>query len=297
MNSCQGKLFICGATGHTGSATVSYLYQNFPNICIVAGVRDVKKAKDEFPNIQRNLEFALVDNNLTGNLRAVNDLARSMQGCDAVLVVPPVEGRVEISKAYVDAAKMAGVKFICLISAAVIGKRDTILFARQFMEIENHIKMTGICHAFLRCPSFLENLLGDAQSVKKDKTFCHPVNPDARFDPVAVSDVGAMAATVMVNSLKKPGMTSASTTTTTGKGMGMGMQQQPQSSTMAQKMTTMQTMPESKTEMIYYLTGPKCVSMTDIAGMYSKARTTPGLFVCLLELVLTKSTTTPPPPL
>ena len=389
MDSAQGKIFVSGATGQTGAATVNYLYQNYPNVRIIAAVRDVKKAKDKFPNILRNLEIALVDDNLIGNSTAVNDLARSMQGCDAVLVVPPSEGRVEIAKAYTDAAKMANVKFICLISVASIGRRDVILFARQFQEIEHHIKVSGIRHSFLRCELFLDNHLVDAPCVKKDRAFYYPVNPDARYDPVAVSDVGAMAATVMVSSINpnmvnnlppghatlppittsqtssyssgmqpattmssqpismqrsttmqtsatpvmtgpgnlQPGMATstqgsmgfgmAPTTTSGSMGMGMGatgMGLPPNSTTITQKTVTTTVTSKSYdkpppmptttttttsgsgmmmgggmdcTSLIYYLSGPRAISMTDIAGVYSKVTSSSSYFLFFFVFMFT----------
>jgi uncharacterized protein YbjT (DUF2867 family) len=278
-SSTSGKFFITGATGSCGSAAVNYLYQNFPNIKIIAGVRDPKKAKETFPQILRNLEFALVDENLQ-NKTAKEELVRSMKGCDAVFIVPPGEGRIEIGKAYTEAAKLAGVKFIAMVSVASIGVRDT-LFARQFREIETAVMATGIRHCFLRCELFIDNHLGDAESVKKEKAFYMPVLPDIKYNPVATSDVGAMAATLMVKSLmpqtsQMPQMPISSTskmqtttTTISGQEKTRDYTETTKSSSTSAAAGGMM-MGGNGNSQIYHLTTSKPITLTEMASIYSK---------------------------
>jgi uncharacterized protein YbjT (DUF2867 family) len=188
------KIFITGANGNVGTSTIDHLHKNFPQVKVVAGVRDASKAT----KLGEAVELAIVGD-VVADKSAFDDLVKSMSGCDAALIIPPNAGRFDIVKAYIDAAKAAGVKFLAMITGTSIGLSDCQL-ARKYTEFEQYLESTGIRHCSLRCDMFMSNHLVDVKTVKRDRAFYYPVNPEAKFTPVAVSDIGAVAATVMVNS-------------------------------------------------------------------------------------------------
>jgi len=269
------KVFITGATGNTGSATIKHLIKTFPSIKIMACVRDINKAKQEFASCDiKNLEYCLCSSVMEGS-GAREELIRNMRDCGAALIVPPAEGRVEIDKMYVDCAKQAGVGFLAMISVASIGRKN-VLFHRQFSEIENYVKQSQIRHVFLRCEFFMDNHLGDAKTVKTDKAFYYPVNPDMKFTPIAVCDVGAMASTLMVRHMnpllgQQQGMTGMG-------GMG-GMGGQSSQFTTTTTATGEEGKHHKHHSMVYHLTGSKPTTMTELASIYSKLTKTDVKYV------------------
>lgn len=172
-----------------------------------------------------------------------------MKDCDSVFIIPPNKDRVLIGKGYIRAAKDAGAKLICLLSVNAIGKRD-VQFAREFGELEEAVRQTKIPACFLRCGFFTDNFLADAATVKKDQVFYHPANPDARFNPVTTMDVAAFAASVLCKQLRK-------------KRWGDFLFTDPKIQ-------------------VLHLTGPSSISMTDIAGIFSKVH---SLFFCVCLLI------------
>jgi len=89
-------------------------------------------------------------------------------------------------------------RFIMTIAHLSIKKADTFV-ARQFRQIENEIKKTGLPHCFLHSEVFMETHLPDGKAVLERGSFGYPVDPDAKFNPVACTDLGAVAATILAN--------------------------------------------------------------------------------------------------
>jgi len=144
-------VFVTGARGGVGEATIKSLAKNFPSIKIVAGVRDEKKASESLGGIA-NVTLKQC------NGEDVKGMTSCMTGCEVVVIVPPsTENRADISKIYIDAAKAAGVHFLVVLSVTSVDT-TTILFGRQIRQIELHAKTCGIPYSFVRAPYFMENL-------------------------------------------------------------------------------------------------------------------------------------------
>jgi len=201
-NNC---VFITGATGKCGRETIKSLTQNFPNIRILAAVRDTSKARECFSQMNcKGLEFCQLEQTAV-TPKSVEEMTRLMKGCGAVLIIPPAEetalSRVEVSRCYVEAAKKAGVEYCCLISSGCVDRKN-VLFHRQFVEIETCVKQSGMRYCFLRCEMFMENNLADCESVKKTRSFSYPCNPDMKFAPIATCDIGSCAATLLAHNVQ-----------------------------------------------------------------------------------------------
>jgi len=187
------QLYLSGATGNTGEATIKSLAAH-TSVKVVAGVRDEKKAAEKFKDA--NITFVKADAEAKDSEEL---LVNSMKNCDAVLVIPPAHGRVEISKNIVEAARKAAVKFIALISIELVETAPNILFSQQFGKIEHAIKETKIPFCFIRCPFFMENQWGNVQSIKGQGAFYYPVSGDKKFNHVAIADIGICTAAILAN--------------------------------------------------------------------------------------------------
>jgi len=184
-------ILITGGSGNVGAATVHSLVLHFPSSRIRVGARpqSLARARERLKGIE-GLEFVDLDTRLPQTVDA------AFKGAHVVLFVPPVEDRVAVCKAYTAAALKAGVSFIAVIGT-ILGVNDTLIFGRQWREIENGIIATGISFCFVRLPMFAENHLLSGQFMKATNSLQYPVAPDARFSYIALSDVGLVLAHIL----------------------------------------------------------------------------------------------------
>jgi len=188
-------VFVTGARGGVGEATIKSLAKNFPSIKIVAGVRDEKKASESLGGIA-NVTLKQC------NGEDVKGMTSCMTGCEVVVIVPPsTENRADISKIYIDAAKAAGVHFLVVLSVTSVDT-TTILFGRQIRQIELHAKTCGIPYSFVRAPYFMENLYMAAGSVKSQGAFYFPVKGDTLFSHISRVDIGHCIANIVAHPSK-----------------------------------------------------------------------------------------------
>jgi len=171
---------------------------NFKDSVVVkAGVRSKDKAQDleKSGAILVETEF----NNIEKDLHGVDSLwltAPNPQKTDKAF------DRINLAKKVVDAAKKAGVKFILL--GSVFGaQNESIVFEKEFRELEKYIEASGISHSFVRMIAFTENAVGSKGA------FEHGVYPqplgNGSFSPVSVVDVGLISATILANPEKHKG--------------------------------------------------------------------------------------------
>jgi len=199
-------VFVNGATGNTGLATVKALAK-IPNVKIVAQIRDPKKAAEKLKDLNVTVVHNEVEVTKEGDvphhsmMKVAEDMKKS--GATSVFIVPPHDHRVAICGALARAAKHAGVKFIALISVsgAMIGPNAGI-FATQMAEIELEIAKTKIPSCFLRLPFFMENYWGNVQSIKGQGQIYYPVKPDSKYSQISCSDIGEAAAVILSNYTK-----------------------------------------------------------------------------------------------
>lgn len=231
------SIFVTSAAGQLGCGTIHHLVSHLPDLKVVGSVRNPEKAKEKFSNLANNANFRLVVTPNVTEEEGLSALVDAMRGCEALFLIPPNQGRVEVGKAYTRAAKEAGIKYILLLSISAIGKRD-VLFAREFGEIEDCIRASWIRASFLRAGFFTDNLLADAATVKRGKEFYHLADPDARFNPITVLDISLLASSLLTKYL--------------GPKEG-GLQQH-----------------QGHNPDIYYLSGPQPITMTEVAKIFSK---------------------------
>ena len=189
-------IFIIGATGSIGAATVTALSSKYADkVDIRAGVRSLEKA-DKI----RNLPGVQVVQATMGDEK----LSETLQGVDTLYVVTPsTKNRAELTIATAEQAKKAGVKHIGVVSVASADKFTTdIIIGHQFVEIEKKVSELGVPYIFIRLPSFYENYWGFKDTIKGEGAIYSPIDPEKPFTAVAAEDAGKASAEILVNPTK-----------------------------------------------------------------------------------------------
>ena len=133
-------------------------------------------------------------------------LSAHLKGFDSAYIVTPANAdRVKIIHNTVKAAKLAGVKYILVVSVTLVG--TPILFGSQFTEIEAEIKASGINYGLLKLPFFMENNWGSAGSIASSGTFYGPIPGNLDFTTVAIKDAADVAVEILLNTAKHTNVT------------------------------------------------------------------------------------------
>jgi uncharacterized protein YbjT (DUF2867 family) len=178
---------IVGSSGNIGTATIKALHA-FPKLPVKVGVRDVAK----FGSLPASFQVIHAD------MSDLSSLDAAFKGAESVLVIPPsTEDRASLAINAINAAKIAKVHHIILVSLATVDVKIDHIFQKQFQAMEYALKSTGVKHTIVRLPMFVDNLWGNAESVKTQGAFYGAVHPDAPYAPVVVSDVGEALARIL----------------------------------------------------------------------------------------------------
>jgi uncharacterized protein YbjT (DUF2867 family) len=180
------NILITGATGNTGMPVVSRLAQmNVPFRAMVhtpAKINLVKKGMAEV---------------VVGDFHDAESRERALEGIDRVyLLSPPSPDQFEVQSAFVDSAKRKGVKHIVKLSALGTALDSPVGLMRTHAQIEEHIRKSGIAYTFLRPHFFMENLLMNVATVRKDGAIYSPLG-EARISAISVQDIGAVVASIL----------------------------------------------------------------------------------------------------
>ncbi|KAJ6452395.1 hypothetical protein C8R47DRAFT_1204343, partial [Mycena vitilis] len=169
---------VFGATGLQGGALVDALLQD-KTFVPRAISRDLESAASKKLHA-RGVEV------VKGDTLDKSSLVSALQGCEAVFAVtqpvfffPNMEGKDEIvqGRNIVDAAKEAGIKFFIfssLPSIAKLSNTNTRMLTsanvrRKKVAVQEYLKTSGLTHASLLLPVFLENFWRQ-QTLKKTDT-------------------------------------------------------------------------------------------------------------------------------
>ena len=184
-------VFVIGATGNVGSATVQALSAKYASrVEIRAGVRNPDKAEK-----LKSISNVSVVKAEMGSA----ELQNTLKGVHALFIVsPPVENRAALTIATAEYAKKAGVKHQVVIAAPTTAKMDTILGA-QLSEIETAVKGLGVPYTLLGLPFFYENHFGFKDTIKGASAIYSPVDATKSFGQVAVADIGNAAAAILAD--------------------------------------------------------------------------------------------------
>ena len=185
-------VFVIGATGSVGSATVKTLSAKYADkVEIRTGVRNPEKAGE-----LKSLAGVTVVKAEMGS----TDLETTLRGINTLFIVTPgVENRAELAIATATSAKKAGVKYLVVVSVLTADNLDTI-FGRQWHKVETEVKALGVAYTILRLPFFVDNAWAFKDTIKGAGAMYNPVDPTKPLSPVVVADVGNAAAAVLADS-------------------------------------------------------------------------------------------------
>jgi len=181
---------LTGASGHVGVNTIKALNELDPKLKVKVLIQEGED--DRCEEKLRGCTFEMVHAKEQGK-----ENPSLFKGVTALfLIPPPLENRVEVARKIINGAKQAGVKFLMTPAHLSVRQNETVL-SKMFRQIEDDMKKTGIPHCFLHSEVFMDMQLADADEIKKKGSFSCVVDPDARFNPIAVKDLGEVAAKIL----------------------------------------------------------------------------------------------------
>ena len=183
----KSVVFVLGASGMVGKATVNALSKNFgEKLDIRAGVRNPEKVA-EFKSLQG---VKIVQAEMSKR----DELLEAFKDVDVLFIVAPGSlDRVELTRTSAEAARDAGVKHFLSIGAPMNASR----LGEQLIEIENIITNLGRGYTILQLPWFMDNYFAFKQSIKESSEVRDNVDPTKRFPAIAMDDLGLAAAVIM----------------------------------------------------------------------------------------------------
>ncbi len=181
-------ILVTGATGHQGGAALRHLRQKgFP---VRAVTRDPDKPK------ARALA-AHATEIVRGDLLDVPSITRALDGVYGVYSVQNwqdgAESEIRQGINLADAANRSEISHFVYSSVGSADKNTGIPHFDSKFKIEEHIRGTGLRYTILRPVFFMENWLGMRENIDKG-TLALPLNPDTRFQMIAVDNIGEFVA-------------------------------------------------------------------------------------------------------
>jgi uncharacterized protein YbjT (DUF2867 family) len=180
---------VVGATGNTGRAVVKELKGLGESpVCVV---RNADKAK-EVLGADTKTAIAELDD------RA--GMQKALAGSKRVFIVTghnPKSAEQQIN--VIEAAKAAGGEYIVKVSGGrdVIGPNVESVNGQAHYAIEEHLKTCGLQWCILSPGLFMQNILGQAASIKNDGKIVQPWPKDLPVALTDVRDTGALGARVL----------------------------------------------------------------------------------------------------
>lgn len=150
VTSSKPKILVLGVTGKVGNQTARLLTQK-SDVQVIAGVRSPEKAQ-QLSDL--NIEIRHLD------LDRHDTLTPALEGIDRALLLTGYSvDMLKQSKAFIDAAKQAGVQHIVHIGASGAPTNEVAHWGwHQF--IERYIEALGFSFTHLRPEAFMQNLIG-----------------------------------------------------------------------------------------------------------------------------------------
>jgi len=190
---------VIGATGNTGRAAVKELRALGQDpVCVV---RNADKARDVLGGDTRTAVAELTDRQA---------MEKALAGVQSVFVVTGHSpSMVEQQNNVLDAALEAGVQYLVRVSGArgAAAADSESVVGRGHAAINERLKASGIRWVILSPGPFMQNLLGQAASIKTDSRIVLPAAKDLPVALIDVRDTGAVGARILVDPAPHAGKT------------------------------------------------------------------------------------------
>lgn len=200
------SIAVYGATGNQGGAVVDALLAR--GASVRALVRNPDSEKAQFL-ARRGVELVRADAD------DPETLAPALDGVQALffMTTPPggvqtedTAGETRQGITLTDAAHRAGVPYVVFSSVGGAERETGVPHFESKRRVEEHLESLDVPVTFVRPAFFLENLLGMGPSLEDDEIVVRlPFPDDIPLQMVAVKDVGAVAATALLDSQAIPG--------------------------------------------------------------------------------------------
>jgi uncharacterized protein YbjT (DUF2867 family) len=191
-------IVITTPTGNIGSQVLKELLPSKEPIRVIA--RDPQRLA---PEARQRVEVVVGSH---GDSAVVN---RAFHGADSVFwIVPPDPRAVSVEAAYVDFARPAakalgqqGVKRVVGVSALGRGTAfaSNAGFATASLAMDDLIASSGVSYRALTMPSFMDNLLRQAEPITKSGVFSLPISGDRKLPSAASRDIAGTAARLLLD--------------------------------------------------------------------------------------------------
>jgi NAD(P)H dehydrogenase (quinone) len=190
---------VVGATGNTGRAVVKELRNlgQYP-VCVV---RNAEKAREVLGADAKVVIAELTD---------PAAVEKALQGTTSVFVVTGHNpGMAEQQNNVLDAALKAGAQYLVRVSGgrAVVGPNAESVVGRGHHAIDEKLRGSGIGWVILRPGLFMQNLLGQAATIKSDSKIVMPNPKDMPIAWTDVRDTGAVGARILIDPAPHAGKT------------------------------------------------------------------------------------------
>jgi uncharacterized protein YbjT (DUF2867 family) len=117
-------------------------------------------------------------------------LAEALAGTGTMLMVPPIDRRVDIGGMYLRAAQEAGVQQIVCLGIQFASGQGAM--ADEAAALEALLDESGIAFDLVRLPMFLENILYQCTSIAETGSFTFPVDADRPFSFISCDDAAEL---------------------------------------------------------------------------------------------------------
>jgi len=182
----EQKILVTGATGTIGSHVVKFLKDK--NAYFSAMVRSVEKEK---PFKDQGIETVIAD------LSEQDALKRAMHDIEILFLLSATSPlSPELQGNAVKVAKESGVKHIVKVAARGSSKNANFNIGKWHGLTEEEIRQSGIPYTFLHAHTFMQNLLFDADTVKKENAI-YSTQGDGKIPMIDTRDIAAVATTVL----------------------------------------------------------------------------------------------------
>jgi uncharacterized protein YbjT (DUF2867 family) len=199
LSSTEKKMIVVTApTGNIGGQVLDNV------LASGAAVRVIARDPARLPTAVRNRAEVV-----EGSHADINVVNKAFAGADAVFwLVPPDPRAASVDAAYVDFSRPAcqafrrqGVKRVVGISA--LG-RGTALQARaglvtSSLKMDDLIAGSGVSYRAVTSPSFMDNMLRQAELIKTQGMFVTPVDGDRKLPTCATRDIAAAASRLLLD--------------------------------------------------------------------------------------------------